>query len=93
MNERRIMVTEAVWKTIVLAYSEPRQNEDEISIPAGEAVSALMTCAAHIIAGVPDPSERASMIAQLSPIVGRAVTDSGTGRNLLTPQNGIVLPN
>ncbi len=92
MNERQKMVTGAIWKTVVVAYQEGRQPEEEVEIPVREVVSALATCVAKAVACVPDRNERRGLIAQLSPSVGRAVADANSGRDLLAPQSGIILP-
>lgn len=98
MNEptkRQQMVTEAIWKTITLAYTVPGDRSgNAVRIPIREVVSALATCIAQVLVDVEDARERQILLAFLAPTIDRAVQQSRFRSDvILPPESGIVLPN
>lgn len=94
MNKRQRMITEAVWTTLVLAYGDDHQPAETVAMPIREAVSALLTCVANLIAQEPSAVERQKILALVSPMLDRAVRAGRTQPGLILPTNhGISLPN
>ena len=97
------MITEAVWTTLYLAYKDPDDRSNiPIRIPIEESVTALLTCAAKLIAMQPNATARQRLIAAAGPALDRAVTNNRAqaavneqmDRKLILPQGiNVTLPN
>jgi len=95
MNNRRQMLVEVLWKTIVLFYKDPEDRSGDnanVSIPAVESSEALLTCVANIVAQHPDAATRHKIIANASPAIGKVAAARRNGR-LIIPETGFLLPN
>ena len=95
MNQRRQMLVEALWKTVVLFYRDPddRSGDDSnVTIPVVESSEALLTCVANIVAQHPDAATRHKIIAGATPAIGK-VASARQSKKLIIPETGFLLPN
>ena len=92
-QDRQRMVADALWQTIVLAYTPPGDRSGKLPpLPVREVAGALLTCLANLIAQIGDRSTRRNLMSQIGPLVQRGVTDATSRESGLIPGSGIILP-
>ena len=93
--ERQLAVSEALWTTLTLAYKSPDdRSKNPVALPAGEALGAILSCAASLIAQVPDARTRHNLIKQATPMIDIAVNnDMRRSDSSLPSHQSIILSN
>lgn len=89
ITERQQAVTEALWKTIQMVYTDPEDRSKlPPRIPVREAVGALLTCTAAILSRTA-PLDREKIIRDYQPLLERA----SRGQIIVPERDSIELPN